>query len=266
MPTLALPDVELHYEVEGAGPAVLLLHGLGTSSDEWAPQREALGARFRVIALDGRGSGRTRDLRHPHGPFTVAQLASDARALLDHLGAASAHVVGWSLGGMVALQLGVDAPERVRSLVIINSGPDWRPKSPLQRIALRLRGLVTALVGPGLLARPLARHLFPRSDQAALRAAYVARMRRQDRRAYAALLGAIVGWSVADRMEALRMPLLALASDEDYTSIADHEAWVRRVPSGRLEVVAGARHALPLAEPERVTGLLLAHLDRVGGT
>jgi pimeloyl-ACP methyl ester carboxylesterase len=246
----------LAFEEAGEGPPVLFLHGLGGSGADWEPLVAGLRGRYRVIIPDLRGSGRTRDLQHPGGPFTIAQLAADMAALLARPGAAPAHVVGWSMGGMVGLQLAADAPALVRSLTVINSGPDWRPKTPLQRTALRLRGAVTALLPPGLMARPIAARLFPKPEQAALRRDYVQRMARNDRGAYAALLEAIVGWSVHERLSTLRMPVLCVASEFDYTSVESKREWVRALPAGSIEVVEGARHALPLEAPERLLAIL----------
>jgi len=78
MPTLTLPDAELHYEARGQGEAILFLHGLGSSAEAWAPQIAHFSARHRCIALDARGSGRSRDLAHPHGPFSLRTFARDA--------------------------------------------------------------------------------------------------------------------------------------------------------------------------------------------
>ena len=261
MPTFRLPDAELHYQEAGTGPPLVLLHGLGGSGADWAPQVAAFRDRYRVIAPDARGCGRSLGLAAPHGPFTIAQLARDLLALLDHLGAGPAHVLGWSMGGMIAFQLAVDAPARVASLVIVNSGPDWRPRTPLQRLALTSRGLVTGLLGPGAMARVLAPRLFPGPGQGGLRRAYVERLGQNHRRTYSALLHAILGWSVADRLASLEMPTLAVASDGDYTSVASKEAWVRQLPRGRLVVVEQARHALPLEAPERLNQVLSAFLE-----
>ena len=84
MPTLRTNDAELFYEEAGTGEPVLLLHGLGSSTLDWAPQIDALRGSHRVIALDVRGSGRSRDLLKPGGPFSVAQFAADESAGASH--------------------------------------------------------------------------------------------------------------------------------------------------------------------------------------
>jgi len=92
------------------------------------------------ITVDFRGSGKSRDRAHPKGPFSIRQFAADVHALLHHLGAAPAHVVGLSLGGMVAFQLVVDFPDDVASLAIVNSGPavgEWLRKARIEAIKTR---------------------------------------------------------------------------------------------------------------------------------
>ena len=143
MPTLRTNDAELFYEEAGSGEPVLLLHGLGSSTLDWAPQIEALKGSYRVIAMDARGSGRSRDLLKPGGPFSVAQFAADGAALLDSLGAAPAHIVGLSMGGMTAFQLAVDSPRSVRTLTIVNSGPELVPRTRIEFRAFRLRRIIS---------------------------------------------------------------------------------------------------------------------------
>jgi len=261
MSLVALRGAELRVEDRGRGAPVVLLHGLGGSGNDWTPVAEVLAAHHRVIVPDLRGSGASRDLERPHGPFTVAQLAGDIATLLGRMGASPAHVVGWSLGGMVALQLAVESPAQIRSLVLVNTGPDWTPRSRAQRLAFGVRGLATALMPPALLGRPLARRLFPLREQAALRARYVERMRLNDRRAYAALLEAIMTWSIADRLPSISARTLVVSSELDYVTPAATEAWVRRLSDARLIIARGARHALPLESPAWLAEQIREHVD-----
>src|SRR4051794_31384796 len=114
--TLDYRGCRLSYAVRGNGPPVLFIQGTGTHGDGWRPQVDELSTRFRCLTFDNRGMANSQ----PHaGPLTVEQMAEDARALLDTQGWASAHVVGHSLGGLIALQLALDAPRRVRSLALL---------------------------------------------------------------------------------------------------------------------------------------------------
>jgi len=115
MPTLARPDATLWYEERGRGPPLLLVAGLASDMSSWLTVWGSLAARFRVVAPDNRGVGRTR----PHdAPASVDAMADDCAALLAHLGIERAHVVGHSMGGFVAQRLALRHPSRVQSLVL----------------------------------------------------------------------------------------------------------------------------------------------------
>jgi pimeloyl-ACP methyl ester carboxylesterase len=118
MPTVRLNGVEIYYELRGAGPPLLLIAGLAGDSLSWLPVRNALAARFQLILLDNRGSGRSaQDV-----PISVELLAADCAALLDALETPRAHVLGHSLGGMAALELAARRPDLVDRLVLAGTG------------------------------------------------------------------------------------------------------------------------------------------------
>src|SRR5256885_17269471 len=106
---------KIYWDEQGEGEPVLLIMGLGYPSDMWYRTRPHLAARYRTIALDNRGVGRS-DV--PPGPYPIALMASDAAAVLDAGGSESAHVYGVSMGGMIAHEVTPEYPERARSLIL----------------------------------------------------------------------------------------------------------------------------------------------------
>ena len=118
MPTVHAGDAELYYEVSGDGPPVLLIMGLGADIKGWTLQTHEFSQRHRVIQFDNRGVGRSST---PAGPYTTEQMARDALAVLDAAGVERAHVVGVSLGGTIAQQVALLAPERVGALVLTST-------------------------------------------------------------------------------------------------------------------------------------------------
>jgi pimeloyl-ACP methyl ester carboxylesterase len=120
MPKVPFEDAVVHYDRTGDGPALLLLHGTAASREQWGPLTEIAKERFTVLAPDFPGSGLTTD---DGGPITVPVLAAQAEAVLDHAGAATAHVAGHSLGGVVAAHLAGTRPGRVRSAVLHAAWP-----------------------------------------------------------------------------------------------------------------------------------------------
>ena len=120
MPIAQLADVRLNYRIDGeaASPPLLLSNSLGTALEMWELQMAALAGRYRVVRYDSRGHGRSEVTP---GPYTIGQLARDALGLLDVLAITRAHFCGVSMGGMIGLWLGINAPERVNRLVLANT-------------------------------------------------------------------------------------------------------------------------------------------------
>jgi 3-oxoadipate enol-lactonase len=118
MPSTQVNGIDLYYEETGSGPPLLLIAGLGGNTLGWAMLLPALAEHFRVIAFDNRGAGRSSA---PAGPNTTGQLADDTAVLLDRLGIERTHVIGLSMGGMIAQELALAHPERVDRLVLYST-------------------------------------------------------------------------------------------------------------------------------------------------
>ena len=115
MATATVDSIELYYEEHGRGDPLLLIMGLAADSTAWMFQVPDFAERHRTITFDNRGVGRSSK---PAGPYTIHQMADDAAGLLDALRIARAHVLGVSMGGMIAQELALRHPERVRGLVL----------------------------------------------------------------------------------------------------------------------------------------------------
>lgn len=170
MPLAPLPGCRLQYETAGSGTPVLLIMGLIVPGRGWRNQVAGLRDHHQVIWFDNRGVGGSEA---PRGPYTMEQLAGDALALLDHLGLPDAHVVGLSMGGMIAQHLALAAPQRVRSLTLVAThAGGWRARLPHWRdIVEFLRAQTGDRQARG---RAVARLLFPKAwldtcDREALR-------------------------------------------------------------------------------------------------
>lgn len=118
MPNAPIRDIITYYEEAGSGPPLLLISGLSGDLQSWVFQVRALSEHFRVITFDNRGAGRTSS---PDRPYTIAQMAEDAAALLAYLGIEKASVVGYSMGGMVAQEVALAHPEKVDKLVLVST-------------------------------------------------------------------------------------------------------------------------------------------------
>ncbi len=114
MPLAGVNGINLYYETYGKGDSVVLIGGLGSQLQSWATQIELYSKRFRVIAFDNRGAGRSDK---PEPGFTLEDMADDTISLLDFLGIEKASFVGKSMGGIIAQWIGIKYPERVEKLV-----------------------------------------------------------------------------------------------------------------------------------------------------
>ena len=116
MPDATIRDIITYYEEAGSGDPLILIMGLGGDLQAWALQAPALAKHFRVITFDNRGSGRTSS---PDRPCSIAGMADDLAALMDHLGIASAHILGFSMGGYIAQEFALKYPARVNRLILL---------------------------------------------------------------------------------------------------------------------------------------------------
>jgi 3-oxoadipate enol-lactonase len=255
MPHASLNGIQLYYELLGreGQPVILFLHGLGSSAQDWAAQREYFEHDFRVLAADMRGHGQSDK---PRGPYTMPQFAADVIALLDHLKIDRVHVVGLSMGGMIAFQLAVDYPGRLLSMTIINSGPAVVPRTLKDRFAIWMRFWIVRYMEMRKIGETLAPRLFVDPDQEALRQSFVERWAANDPRAYLDAMRAIAGWSVEDRINTISIPTLIIAADHDYTPVAAKEAYIAKMPAATLKVIENAHHAVAVERPDALNAIV----------
>jgi 3-oxoadipate enol-lactonase len=246
MPSLRVDDVELFYEDEGSGAPLVFLHGLGSSSEDWELQRAHFKKRFRCLSFDLPGSGRSKATP----PFSLSMFARVIAGALTQLDTGPVHLVGLSMGGMTSLQLALDFPQHVRTLTVVNASASAVAKTFKEKALVGFRKLVTEVMGPRQVAKLVASRLFPKPEQAALRAQFIARVARNDPASYLASTRAIIGWSVEERVHALRCPVTFLCADGDYSPVSVKEALAAKIPGAKVIVVPDSRHALPVECPE----------------
>jgi pimeloyl-ACP methyl ester carboxylesterase len=253
----------LWVQRQGRGRPLLLLPGMATHSLHWGDAfLGALGEGAQLVLLDHRGTGRSARDR---APFTVVDLAEDAAGALAALGIAQADVLGFSLGGMVAQELALRAPERVRRLVLVGTTPGG-PGA---------RGVAEETLAPLLAA------MRAHDGEGALRAGWEANVAGPvagDPEAYArwvqvnvarpfalatlrGQLAAARGHATAERLVALARPTLVVHGTADrVVPPADAELLARELPYARLELIDGAGHLVFWEAPARVAQLVGEHL------
>lgn len=249
---------QLHHRIDGPAdaPVVVLIHLLGGSHAMWEPQLHALAPGHRVVRCDLRGHGASPV---PDGSYEMADLGTDVLALLDHVGARRAHLVGISLGGMVAMWLAARHPERVDRLVVISTSAHLGPPERWRERAARVRAdgveaiaddVVSRWFTPGFLARQPA-------EVAAVRRMLVA----TPAAGYAACCGAIERMDLTGDLPSIRAPTLAIAAADDASTPPEHLRRIAAaVPGARVVVLEDAAHLTTIERAGEVNALLLEHL------
>ncbi len=266
MPTFQRDDTTLYYETAGdSGPPLLLIQGVGVTGEAWRRQVDALSRTHRTLVFDNRGMGRSLPCK---GPITIEAMAEDARFLLDEAGWESAHVVGHSMGGLIAQQLAIDAPKRVRSLAFVCSFARGEEVSRLTRKVLWL-GMRTRIG-----TRVMRRNAF-------LEMLYSeALLRSTDRAKLAAETSRLVGRDLADSPPIIMQQLKACGRHQLYPRLgelagipslvisAEHDpialpAYGRdlaaAIPGAEFVLHAGMSHGNLLEDPDWLNERLAKH-------
>ncbi|MBU2548580.1 MAG: alpha/beta hydrolase [Proteobacteria bacterium] len=116
MPKTRVNDIDMYYEVHGQGQPLVMIRGFGSNAGHWYAQIPALAPHFQVVIFDNRGIGRTDQ---PDSPYSISMMAEDTVGLMTALGLERVHVLGMSMGGMIAQRIAIDHPERVKGLVLV---------------------------------------------------------------------------------------------------------------------------------------------------
>jgi len=248
--TVTDDGTEIAYSAWGRrdGSPVLLIQGLGVDHRGWALQRGAFGRRHRCIAPDNRGTGHSDA---PPGPYDLARMAKDAVAVMDAAGVERAHVVGASMGGVIAQILGVLHPDRVRSLTLAewSNVVNERGMSGLMDDGMRW------LIGPrlqrrfGVFVNVLARVLVQTKPHA-----------------FIAQIDAILDASDELRFELpkVKAPTLVITGSQDtLTPLGDAEELAELITTSRLYVLRGAAHGLMAEAPNAFNDVVLRFLDEI---
>jgi 3-oxoadipate enol-lactonase len=254
------PAPRLAASVAGSGPLVVLLHGIGGNRSHWDEQLAAFASEFTAVAPDVRGYGESDDY---DGPLAFADLASDVLRVLDHFGAACAHLVGLSLGGRVARDFCLRHPDRVATLVLCNTHPGFDALTPDQVEAfIRTRqGPLLAGKTPREMAPDLIRGVLGKSAPPRARERLLASLGALRKESYLKTLEASVREDRGAPVERIAVPTLVVTGDEDAVyPPATAEAMARRIPGARLAVIAGAGHLSNLERPDAFNEVVLAFL------
>jgi len=266
--------VELEVEEHGAGPrAFVLIHGFTGSRDDFREMLPRLAARGRTLALDLRGHGGSTNTGEAAG-YDFETLRDDVLGALDAVGVDRFDLLGHSMGGMVALRIALDAPERVASLVLMDTAPG--PIDPAARRFFEVAAKIARESGMEALAAvsraaaerdpnrpPAVRRTIQRIGPDAWWPRQRAKLLAMDPAAFATLGAQLTDHaSVEDRLAEIRCPTLVLVGAQDAPFLAPSERMAGAIPGAHHAVIDHAAHSPQLESPEAWLGAILAHLER----
>jgi 3-oxoadipate enol-lactonase len=250
---------DLNYLLEGPedAPVLVLSNSLGTAMEMWDAQAPALRERFRLLRYDTRGHGGSPA---PPGPYEIGDLGRDVNHLLDRLGIERASFCGLSVGGMTGMWLAAEAPERVERLVLLCTSALLGPKSVWDgRIATATERGMAALVD-GVIERWFTPAF--RAENPEVVGKMARTLRETDPGGYAGCCAAIRDMDLRDRLPSVEASTLVVSGAEDPATPPEHGGLIAdAIPGSRFEVVPDAAHIANVEQPEKVTRLILTHLE-----
>lgn len=259
MPKIQVNNINLFYEIQGEGEPLLLIYGLAGRGNGFLYQTPELSKHFRTITFDNRGVGETDQ---PEEPYSIAQMADDAAGLLDALGIASANVFGISMGGMIAQELVLRHPQKVRKLALgcthcgikhCVPSPDW-----VTKIFKSLPGKPREQVVREGVAFNYSPHTIENNSQLIESLVPLFVDNRQRLKSYLSQLGAVYGFDAYDRLPQISTRTLVLTGADDVlVPPGNSKIIAERIPNARLIEFPEAGHLFFIEKADAVNRALL---------
>jgi len=260
-------DINIYYEIHGKGEPLVLIYGYAGHSGLWFRQTPVLSNKYRVIAFDNRGVGRSDK---PDTPYTMAMMAGDIAGLLDTIGIDTAHVFGISMGGMIAQHFALNYPKRVISLMLgctFCGGVHSIQPEPESMAALfdfeRMKKMTLEEIVRQLIPFLLSHEFIERNpdiveERVAKSLEYPTPMHGVTRQAEA-----IMGHDTYELLPRIKSPTLVIAGDNDrLIPVENSRILASRIPKAELAIIKGAGHEFFIEDAEETNQVVLGFLRR----
>ena len=267
MPDIRVNGTTLHYEdTGGPGETLLFSHGLLWNTSLFAPQMAAFRDRFRCVAYDHRGQGRSADDKRK--VIDMDLLTDDAVALIDALGLGRVHFCGLSMGGFVGMRLAARHPQRVRSLILCDTSAEPEPAEnapKYKRMNVAARWLGPRVVMPQVMPILFGKTALTDPARAADRRHWQAQLNQNRRSIWRAVNGVILRDPVLAELPKITAPTLVIVGDEDVATVpAKAQRIASGIPNSRLVIVPQAGHSSTVENPAAVNAAIGTFLKQVG--
>jgi len=249
--------IEINYVTAGSGPPVTLVHGVGSNLEGWDAIAERLVRQYRVIRMDLRGHGRSS----PIETCRLEDFLDDVTLVLDTLGIARTHLVGFSLGGMIAQAFVLAHPGRVEKLALISAVAGRTPQewANVQARARKVREEGIASVVAAAEDRWFTQGFRARHPEVVARR--LEELKANDHRSYSAAYSVFADGDLGDRLREIRHPTLIVTGEHDVGSNTRMARFMREaIPGSTLQILPGLKHSVLLEAPAEIAGLLESFL------
>jgi pimeloyl-ACP methyl ester carboxylesterase len=250
MPKIDRGGVKIHYEVHGSGPTLLLTHGYSSTSAMWNGQIQALSKHHKLVLWDMRGHGQS-DYPDDPAAYSESHTVADMAALLDEVGAVSAIIGGLSLGGYMSLAFYRAHPQRVRALLIVDTGPGFKKDDAREAWNKRAHDTGDRFEREGLaVLQSLSRERSSVSHRNASGLAHAARgmLTQRDAR-------------VIESLPAIKVPALVIVGADDAPFLAASDYMAAKIPGAKKAIIPAAGHAVNIDQPQAFLETVLPFLD-----
>ena len=264
MPKIRVNEINMYYEIHGEGFPLVMIMGLGADVTWWEPELiEGFARKFKTIIFDNRGAGRSDK---PAIDYSIKMFADDTRGLMRALGIDKAHVLGVSMGGMIAQELAINYPEAVEKLVLVVTTPGGPKTIPPTPKALAQLTMDRTGMKPEEIAEKIVETLFPEeylSKHPEIAKEFAGRTMKYmiPPDAYLRQLNAVLNFNAYDRLDRIKAPTLIVMGGKDIiVPPGNGRLLAERIPNSRLVIFEESGHGLIAQERDRFLKTVLEFL------
>jgi pimeloyl-ACP methyl ester carboxylesterase len=263
MPKARIRDIEIYYDVHGAGFPLVLIRGLGSNADHWYAQTPFFSSHFSLVCFDNRGIGRSQKT---DGPYTISMMAEDTVALMDAIGISRAHVLGLSMGGMIAQRVALAYPQKVSGLVLActHCGGDDAVRPPEEIAKIFVEYILT---GSQEAAQQAATCIFTEETlknrpEVIQQYQEVSQRFIQEPAVLIAQWKAVQGHDTWTELPNIKSPTLVLTGSEDILVPPENATTLaERIPNAQLKVIEGGGHQFLVEQADAFNEAVLDFLE-----
>ncbi len=268
MPEVTAGNMTFYYETRGVGHPLVLIRGLGSNADHWYPQIPAFAASFRVISYDNRGIGRSDK---PDAPFTIATMAEDLAGIMDALHIPKAHIMGLSMGGMVAQEFAVRFPHKVHGLVLACTHCGGEKAVPPSDEIMAIFSEFVDTASPEAAREAgkclFAEETFNKAPELVLEYQRISARFPPDAKLLRGQSAAVKGHDTWERLHQIQAPTLVITGAEDALIVPENSRILaEKIPDAQLRIIPEGGHQFLVEQADAANKAILEFLKGLPGT